>query len=139
MLKRIIIIVIGTIVIIAAALILTDSFKGMINVTITPEKAVKLIAKNKNNPDFVILDVRTPAEYQNGAISGAVNLDIYAADFKTKLAELDKNKTYLVYCRTGHRSAQAAAMMRDLKFQEVYDLSGGVTDWTQKGYPLIKP
>lgn len=139
MLKKIIFIVIATVLIIVAAQVLTDNLKGVINMIVTPEQANSLIAKNRNNANFVILDVRTPAEFQSGAVAGAINLDIYAADFKSRLSQLDKNKKYLVYCRTGHRSAQAALMMKDLKFKEVYDLSGGVTAWSEKGYPLVKP
>ena len=95
--------------------------------------------KNQNNPEFVILDVRTAQEYQSGFIAGAVNIDFYAADFKTRINELDKNKIYLVYCRTANRSGQTATIMKSLKFKEVYDLSGGVVAWSQKGFTLVKP
>jgi rhodanese-related sulfurtransferase len=137
--KRIIFIISAIALIIVVGIVAVISQKGDINMAITTEQAADLIQKNKNNPDFVILDVRTPAEYQSGAIAGAINIDYYAADFKTSINKLDKNKKYLVYCRTARRSAQAEATMKTLKFKEVYDLSGGVVAWSQKGYPLVKP
>ena len=139
MLKRSVFIILAAALIIVGGIVLAGCQKGEINMVITPEQAASLIAENQNNPGFVILDVRTPAEYQSGAIAGAVNIDIYSADFKSRLNQLNKNKKYLVYCHTGNRSAQAAAIMKDLKFKEVYDLSGGVVRWSQEGHPLVKP
>ncbi len=63
-----------------------------------------LITANAGNKDFVILDVRTPQEFAEGHIINAVNLDINSKSFRDDLKKLDKNKTYLVYCRTGMRS-----------------------------------
>jgi rhodanese-related sulfurtransferase len=137
--KRILFIISATILIIVLGMLIIVSQKGDINIAITAEKAADLIEKNLNNPDFIILDVRTPAEYKSGAIAGAKNIDLYAADFKTRLNELDRRKTYLVYCRTANRSGQAVEMMKGFKFTHVYDLSGGIVKWSQKGYPLIKP
>jgi rhodanese-related sulfurtransferase len=137
--KKAIVIILTIFMIFLAGIWLTDSQKGDINKVITPEQAVELIQKNQNNPNFVVLDVRTPAEYQSGAISGAINIDSSSADFKNSLNNLDKNKKYLVYCRTGRRSAAAAAEMKTLKFKEVYDLGGGAAAWAQKEYPLVRP
>ena len=60
---------------------------------VTVQKAFNLIQENAGNPDFVILDVRTPEEYSEGHIEGAINNDYYADDFESKLDELDKAKT----------------------------------------------
>ena len=60
-----------------------------------------------------VVDVRTPAEYEGGHLDGAVNLDVSAADFEAGPAEFDPTADYLVYCRSGNRSAQAASIMRD--------------------------
>ena len=137
--KKAMLLILGAALVIMIGIVFTVGQKGDVNMAITSKQAADLIQKDRNNPNFVILDIRTPAEYQSGLISGAVNIDFYASDFKTKLSELDKNKKYLEYCRTGNRSAQAAAIMKELKFKEVYDLSGGVVAWTQAGYPLVKP
>jgi len=101
-------------------------------------EAARLIKEQGNNPDLVILDIRTPAEYQSGHLVGAVNIDYDAADFRTRLEGLDRNKTYLIYCRTGNRSGHAMALMRGLNFQRVYRLSGGIVAWRLGRRPTIK-
>ncbi|MEZ4902018.1 MAG: rhodanese-like domain-containing protein [Spirosomataceae bacterium] len=80
-------------------------------------------------PGAVILDVRTPAEMRSGHIKGAINIDLMSADFQQKVAKLDKNKTYFVYCRSGNRSGQACKMMGDAGFEHLYNLSGGMMSW----------
>jgi rhodanese-related sulfurtransferase len=137
--KRITLFILAAVLVVMVGIVFAVSQKGDANMAITSKQASDLIQKNQSNPNFVIVDVRTPAEYQSGAIAGSINIDIYASDFKTKLNQLDKKKIYLVYCHTGNRSAQAAGMMKELKFREVYDLSGGVVAWSQAGYLLVKP
>jgi len=88
--------------------------------------------------DEVIIDVRTPEELVGGYIEGAINIDYKADDFKTKLSSLDKDKTYFVYCAAGRRSRGAADLMKELNFKEVYDLSGGFTNWSAQGLPVKK-
>ena len=80
-------------------------------------------------PNAVVIDVRTAAEARSGSIKGAVNIDIMSMDFQQKIAKLDKNKTYFVYCRSGNRSGQACQMMGDAGFTNVYNLSGGMMSW----------
>lgn len=87
--------------------------------------ALSLITNRVAEPSFVVLDVRTPAEYASRHVKGAVNLNFYAADFAVQLAALDRQKTYLVYCASGSRSGQAATQMHVLGFAEVYNLAGG--------------
>jgi phage shock protein E len=71
-----------------------------------------------------VIDVRTPAETAEGMIAGALNIDISGADFRERIAALDRDGRYLLYCRTGNRSAQAASIMRDLGFTDVVDAGG---------------
>ena len=97
-----------------------------------------LIQKNANNPDFTIIDVRTQGEYQDGHIKDAINIDVNSGSFKTDVSSLDTTKTYLVYCQTGVRSANASAQMVGLGFQHVYNMTGGISDWTAAGYPTTK-
>jgi rhodanese-related sulfurtransferase len=115
----------------------TSTTSSFINQVIDTQTAYNLVQNNQNNPDFKIIDVRTPEEFKSGHIAGAINIDFYAEDFKTKISELARNKKYLVYCRSGNRSAQAAKIMLDLEFQEVYDMAGGITQWTSSGYPAV--
>ncbi len=86
--------------------------------------------KLMNNPDVVILDVRTPREVAQGAIEGAVNINLYEPDFDQKIEKLDKSKTYLVYCRSGHRSVTASNKMLSKGFTKVYNLLGGYNAWS---------
>ncbi|MEZ4911272.1 MAG: rhodanese-like domain-containing protein [Saprospiraceae bacterium] len=79
----------------------------------------------------IVIDVRTPEEVASGYIDGAsVFADVYGSDFNEKIGSLDKNKTYLVYCRSGRRSLGAAQTMVDNGFQNVYNLTPGILGWT---------
>ncbi len=103
----------------------------------TVAECYTLISENQNNPDFIILDVRTPAEYTSGYIENAINLDYYEDDFEETLATYDKNKTYLIYCRTANRTASVMKIMQRLEFTEVYNMQGGINAWKSAGYPVV--
>lgn len=105
---------------------------------VTPTVAYSLIEENKANPDFVILDVRTPEEYADGHIAESILLDFYDDGFEDELDKLDKSKTYLVYCRSGNRSGKSVRMMEDLNFMEVYDVDGGILRWEAEGFLTVK-
>lgn len=77
----------------------------------------------------IILDVRTPAEFKQSAIDGAINIDSMGSNFAKKIEELDKSKTYFVYCRSGNRSGSACKLMGNAGFENVYNLSGGLMRW----------
>lgn len=84
----------------------------------------------KNDPNAVVLDVRTEGEVQQGIIPNAFNIDIYKGQgFIYRLEELDKTKNYYVYCRSGSRSRQACSIMNRLGFENAYNLMGGILDW----------
>ncbi len=105
---------------------------------ITSQEALVLIQKNRNNPDFVIIDVRTPEEFTGGHIENAVNLDSYSEAFRDELNKLNKNKTYIIYCRSGGRSGNALDVMEELGFREVYNILGGINSWTAEELPTTK-
>ncbi len=94
------------------------------------------IGKNKDNQSFIIIDVRTPEEFANEHIENALNLDYYSDKFRDELNKLDKEKTYLIYCRSGNRSGKALSTMKELAFREVYNMLGGIIQWKAEGYPL---
>ncbi len=96
-------------------------------------------AKVKNATNAIILDVRTPGELSDGFIEGAKNIDYNAADFQSKINELDKSGTYFVYCAGGGRSRNTADLMKQLNFKEVYDLQGGISQWKADGLPIKVP
>lgn len=102
--------------------------------SIDVDKAAELIEKNKDNPDFTILDVRTLSEYQSGHLENAINIDFYSDSFREELEKLDRTRTYLIYCRSGARSLKTLKLMEELGFNEVYDMIGGIIGWEQKGY-----
>lgn len=83
-----------------------------------------------------VVDVRTPEEYQSGHIAMAENINLYDADFTSKLNQLDKQQPVFVYCKVGGRSAKAAKALHDLGFTRVYDLDGGIMAWEKNKLPL---
>ena len=105
---------------------------------ITPQEAFALIQNNQDNPDFIILDVRTPQEFADGHIENAINIDFYSETFRDELNQLDKNKTYLIYCRSGVRSGKTHDIMAELEFQKVYNTLGGILAWNADGLPTVK-
>lgn len=84
----------------------------------------------KEQKDVVILDVRTAEEFRSGSIPKAINLDVNQANFASELQKLDKTKTYLVYCRSGMRSAKACDIMCKLEFENIHNLLGGFNGWS---------
>ena len=105
---------------------------------IAPQEAFALIQDNQNNPDFVIIDVRTPAEFAGGHIENVTNINFYSETFRDTLNNLDKNKTYLVYCAVGGRSGSALDIMAELNFKEAYNILGGINQWKAEGLPTVK-
>jgi len=91
-----------------------------------------------DNPpeDLVVLDVRTPEEFAEGHLEGAVLVDFYDADFAEQLAALDAGAPYLVYCRSGNRSGQALGVMQQLGFTSAVDVDGGIVAWSGAGLPV---
>jgi len=89
-----------------------------------------LISKNAGE----LIDVRTPREHQAGAIEGTkYNVDVTSPSFKDAIGKLDKDKTYLVYCRSGSRSSRAVKIMESMGFKHLYNLKGGYMGWKRAG------
>ena len=76
-----------------------------------------------------VLDVRTAEEYKQGHLPGALLMDVNSPDFKEKVAQLDKSKTYLVYCKSGRRSEKALKILYNAGYQNAYHLKGGYLNW----------
>ncbi|MCR9288257.1 MAG: rhodanese-like domain-containing protein [Bacteroidetes bacterium] len=79
--------------------------------------------------NIVILDVRTPKETAQGKIEGTLEINFFDPKFASKVKNLDKSKTYLVYCRSGNRSAKACNIMAKNGFENLYNLKGGYNAW----------
>jgi rhodanese-related sulfurtransferase len=91
---------------------------------------------HQDHPEYVLLDVRTPAEFSSGHLEGATLVDAKAPDFDQKLAELNRSKTYLLYCRTGHRSGIACEKLMAHHY-DAYNLDGGITAWRSAGLNIV--
>ena len=94
-------------------------------------------AERVGEPGTVVVDVRTPGEFAAGHLQDAVNLDLQSADFGDRLAELDPEARYAVYCQSGNRSGQAMAQMLDEGFTDVAHLRGGIGAWQSAGLPVV--
>ena len=105
---------------------------------LSAKEAASLIENHRGNPDFVILDIRTPAEYQSGHLKDAILIDYYSKSFMENIGRLDRDKTYLVYCRSGNRSARSMDLFKKLQFQKIYHLSSGINSWYAAGLPVEK-
>jgi len=101
-----------------------------------PSAAVEFMRQHRDNPAFIVLDVRTPQEFRQGHIEGAVLLDYYAPDFRDRFAALDRDAPIFMYCRSGNRSSHVLKMADELGFKAVYDLRGGILAWNASGLPL---
>ena len=86
----------------------------------------------------VVLDVRTAEEFEAGHVPGATNLDFRDEKFADKVAKLDKDKTYLVYCATGRRSTGATGKMKELGFGKLFNFTGSMAEWNKAGKPVEK-
>lgn len=92
----------------------------------------------KTNKTIVVLDVRTPEEFAAGHLKDAKNIDVRQPDFNSKIDKLDKKATYLVYCRTNHRSGIATDYMVQKGFKTVYQMMDGFPGWAANNFPYEK-
>ena len=86
--------------------------------------------------ELLIIDVRTPIEYDSTAIQNAMNIDVKSNNFQENIQKIDKTKPILVYCRSGRRSLMAMNTMQQLGFAEVYNLLGGIIAF-KKEFPNL--
>lgn len=77
----------------------------------------------------ILIDVRTPSEFNQGKIPNAINLNYYSSTFKNQVAQLDTSKIAFIYCKSGGRSAKAAKVFIQSGFKKVYDLKGGFSNY----------
>jgi len=92
----------------------------------------------KNDTQNIILDMRTLEEFNAGHIENAIMLDFYKQDFTQKLSQLDKSKTYFIYCSSGNRTGQALKIMKKLEFTNVYNLKYGINDWNKNKFLVVE-
>ncbi len=107
-------------------------------ITIDPKVAYDIIKKNKGNKNFIIIDVRQPNEYNQGHIQNAILINYYSKNFKEQIAKLDRDKIYVIYCRSGSRSGRTLKLMKQLNFKTVYNIYGGIMNWERENLPIVK-
>lgn len=109
----------------------------------TPQGLSSLSAQDfsellRQKPDLMLLDVRTPSEYAEGHLPNSVNVDVLAPDFERRAAEvLGSQRSVALYCRSGHRSKQAATQLTR-KGYTVYELSTGWMGWVEAALPTAR-
>lgn len=105
---------------------------------LSPAEARELIVHRAGDRGFVLLDVRTPQEFKEERIEGAVMIDYRSPTFRDEVAKLDRGKAYLVYCRSGSRSREAIKVMQEQGFRDVRHLDGGILRWKEAGLPTAR-
>lgn len=108
---------------------------GNIYKQLSAVKCDSLIKANETNPNFIILDVRTPTEWNGYHLLGSINNSTGSSTFDAELAALPKHKLYLLHCQSGGRSAGAFTKMKNLGFAVVYEMIGGLNSWNAAGLP----
>lgn len=88
-------------------------------------------------PEAIVLDVRTPAEFDEGHIGDAINVDYRSENFRTDLGKLDKNSHYILHCKSGNRSGKSLEIMKELGFSRITHLDGGFDAWKAAGNPTV--
>jgi len=88
--------------------------------------------------DATVIDVRTPEEFAAGHVEGALNINVESPTFADEIAALPKDETYVVYCRSGNRSAAAAIQMADAGFTDLYDVDAGLATLAEAGVALTQ-
>ena len=105
------------------------------------KQVVELISPKDLNAklgDIQLIDIRTPGEFTEGYIEGAINVNFYDKDFNAQMAKLNKDKELYIYCRSGNRSGKAAKRLKDQGFTKIYDLQGGILNWNRNKLKVVK-
>ena len=111
---------------------------GMVHADLSPASSHALLHQFAGSGELVVLDVRTQEEYDRGHLARVEHIDFYHKDFKHRLGGLDRDKTYLVYCKVGGRSGKAVGMMKELGFRVAYNMAGGWDRWSAEKRPTAK-
>jgi hydroxyacylglutathione hydrolase len=106
--------------------------EGLSTAHVRQLSAEELYLMAAKGDQMVLLDVRAPREYESGHIKGAVNIPV--ADLRTRYKELDKNEPTVLICSTGHRSSLGASILKQRRFENVYNVAGGMTGYSAAGY-----
>jgi len=103
------------------------------SVSLGPQEFEKKIA---SEGERILLDVRTPGEFGERHLAGALNIDYNGSDFDSRIGNLDKTQSVYIYCLSGGRSAAAAQTLLDIGFTKVYEMQGGISRWIAENHPV---
>ena len=103
------------------------------SVSLGPQEFEKHLA---SGGERILLDVRTPGEFGERHLAGALNIDYNGAYFDARIEKLDKTQPVYVYCLSGGRSAAAAQTLTDIGFTKVYEMKGGISRWIAENHPV---
>ena len=109
---------------------------GAKTVDVVKNEDAAAFQKTTQQAGVVTLDVRTPAEFSQGHITGAINIDVEGADFAAEISKLNKSTSYAVYCHSGRRSAIATKIMQESQFKSLFNLQNGIQGWLASGLPM---
>ncbi|WP_298264825.1 rhodanese-like domain-containing protein [uncultured Lutibacter sp.] len=125
-------------------------FLALLNVNCNNKKASKTITEfgeinviapkefKEKSINKTIIDIRTPNEFLEGHIDGAVNINYFDKNFLDEISKLDKTKPIFMYCRSGNRTSSASKKISKLGFEQVYDLQGGILNWAKTNHEIVK-
>lgn len=116
-------------------LLLCPGVAAAVEHALTPLEAQKLIEENRDNAKFVIIDLRTKREFDDGHIEGARQIHFYATNFMRVMSQFDRESTLLLYCQKGRQSPLAFRALQRLRFAQIFMLDGGIDEWIDAGLP----
>jgi rhodanese-related sulfurtransferase len=127
---------------VVAALLLVAACGGA--ATATHTEAVETVAPGVvadllDVGDHEVLDIRTPEEFGESHLAGAVNIDFFETTFAADIEALDRDASYVLYCKSGGRSGAAMELIRELGFTDVHEIDGGIMAWTEAGLSVTSP
>jgi rhodanese-related sulfurtransferase len=125
-------------VVLVLTAILVNAQNQVINRLTAEEFYNKTLQAKEDESNIVLIDIRTKPEFEAGHIEGALMIDFYANKYIDNLKELDRTKTYIIYCRSGNRTGQTLQVMQQLGFENTSDLHHGIKSWVAAGYTLVK-
>lgn len=110
-----------------ALVMMTACSNGKGYTSVSVDEFAKVIADNQ----VQLIDTRTEAEFNEGHIPGAINIDVNESDFEAKVGQkIDKNRPIALYCRGGRRSKIAAERIVALGYDDITELNTGFLSWT---------
>lgn len=110
-----------------------NSQKNLGKISVVSPQDFKLKSVNQT-----IIDIRTPREFRSGHIEGAININLFDNDFLNQISKYDKEQPIFIYCRSGSRTSTASKKMSNVGFKQVYDLKGGIKNWTRSNNKIVK-